>query len=59
MLKLLFWVAVGAAAALQMDRWWSGRRRRVSPGGLTTTALDIVNRRLERRAREDRAPGAR
>ena len=59
MLKALFWVALGAALALQTDRWWSARRRRVTPGALTTTALDIVNQRLEQRARAARAPGAR
>lgn len=59
MLKALFWVAVGAVLALHADRWWNARRRRVAPGALTATALDIVNRRLERRARDARAQGAR
>jgi hypothetical protein len=53
MLKPLFWVAVGAAGALQADRWLEKRKARFSPHAITGTMLDKVNSRLEKnRAQE-------
>ncbi|HVM36758.1 MAG TPA: hypothetical protein VM784_15640 [Actinomycetota bacterium] len=51
MLKRLFWIAAGAAAALQIDRWWRAQRSRFSPNALTGSLLDAVNKRLEERNR--------
>jgi hypothetical protein len=48
MLKPLFWVAVGAAGALQADRWLEKRKARFSPHALTGSMLDKVNSRLEK-----------
>jgi hypothetical protein len=48
MLKPLFWVAVGAAGALQADRWLEKRKARFSPHAITGTMLDKVNSRLEK-----------
>jgi hypothetical protein len=47
MIKKLFGVVVGAAAALQFDRWWSRRRTQLTPNALTGSLLDKINRRLE------------
>jgi hypothetical protein len=47
MLKKLLSVMVGAAAALQFDRWWSRRRAQLTPNALTGSLLDKINRRLE------------
>ena len=49
MLKRLFWIAAGAAGALQADRWMSRQKQRFSPSSVTGTLLDGVNRRLERK----------
>ncbi len=56
MLRRLFWIAVGAAAALQLDRWVSRHRSRFMPSAVTGTLLDLVNERLEvnRRRAQDR-----
>ena len=48
MLKPLFWVALGAAGALQADRWLEKRKARFSPHAITGTMLDKVNSRLEK-----------
>jgi hypothetical protein len=48
MLKPLFWAAVGAAGALQADRWLEKRKARFSPHAITGTMLDKVNSRLEK-----------
>lgn len=48
MLKPLFWVAVGAAGALQADRWLEERKARFTPHAITGTMLDKVNDRLEK-----------
>ena len=48
MLKPLFWVAVGAAGALQADRWLEKRKARFTPHAITGTMLDKVNDRLEK-----------
>lgn len=54
MLKLFFWIAVGAAGALQADRWLSRQRSQWSPSAVTTRLLDSVNEKLE----SDRAGSA-
>ena len=47
-IKRLFWVAVGAAGALQLDRWLESKKSRFTPGALTGSMLDRVNQRLEK-----------
>jgi hypothetical protein len=47
LIKKFFWVAVGAAGALQVDKWLSERRARFTPNAMTGALLDKVNRRLE------------
>ena len=46
-MRTLFWIAVGAAGALQADRWLRERRGRLTPSAMTTTLLDKINERLE------------
>ena len=48
MLKPLFWVAVGAAGALQADRWLEKRKARFTPHAITGSMLDKENSRLEK-----------
>ncbi len=52
MLKRLLWIAAGAAAALQFDRWWRAQRGRFTPNALTGSFLDALNKRLEERNRD-------
>ncbi len=47
MIKLLFWIVIGAILALQGERWLSGLKARFSPNAVTGAFLDQVNRRLE------------
>jgi len=47
MIKSVLWVAVGAAAALEADKWLEKRKARYSPSALTGTLLDKVNSKLE------------
>jgi hypothetical protein len=47
MLKRLFWVAVGAALALEADRFFREQRARFTPNALTGALLDKLNERLE------------
>ena len=47
MVKSVFWVAVGAAGALQADRWMRQKRERWAPSAVTGTLLDKVNQKLE------------
>ncbi len=47
MVKSVFWVAVGAAGALQADRWMRQKRERWAPRAVTGTLLDKVNQKLE------------
>ena len=56
MVKSIFWVAVGAAGALQADRWMRQKRDRWAPSAVTGTLLDKVNRKLESKA--DAKPGS-
>ena len=47
MFKRLLWMAIGAAGALQAERWVRAQRARLTPDALTGTLLDKVNERLE------------
>lgn len=49
MIKRLLWVVVGAAGALQADKWLQQQRARFRPSALTGTLLDATNRRMEKR----------
>ena len=51
MIKRLFWVAVGAAGALQVDRWLQQKRAKLSPSAMTGSMLDKINQRLEAKQR--------
>lgn len=59
LIKTVFWVAVGAAGALESERLATKLRARFSPRAVTDGFLDKVNTRLEtQRARKDApAPG--
>ena len=62
MFKRLLWMAVGAAGALQAERWVRAQRARLTPDAMTGTVLDKVNQRLEAKradAQQDASPGAR
>ena len=55
MIKRLLWVLLGAAGALQADRWLQQQKDRFRPSALTGTLLDATNKRMEkRRARSTR-----
>lgn len=47
MIKGLFWIAVGAAGALQADKWLEKRKAQFSPNAVTGRLLDTANSRLE------------
>jgi hypothetical protein len=47
MIKRLLAVTLGAAAMLQIDKWWGARKARFTPNALTGSLLDKVNERLE------------
>ena len=47
MIKSVLWVAVGAAGALQVDRWLQQRRASFTPKAVTGKMLDKLNDRLE------------
>lgn len=49
MIKSILWAAVGAAAALEADKWLEKRKEKYRPSALTGTLLDKVNSKLERR----------
>lgn len=53
MLRRLFWIALGAAGALQADRWLREKRARLTPNAVTGTMLDKLNERLEARRRAE------
>jgi hypothetical protein len=55
MIKRLLSVALGAALALELNRWWERRRDRLRPSALTGSMLDKVNERLESRQRTSEA----
>lgn len=47
MIKTLLWTAIGAAGALELDRWWEGKRDQLTPRAVTGAMLEKINRRLE------------
>lgn len=47
MIRRLFWIAVGAAGVLQLDRWLEQKRAKLSAHAVTGTMLDKLNQRLE------------
>jgi hypothetical protein len=55
MLKTLLTVLAGAAAVLQIQRWWQRRREQMAPNAVTGRLLDRVNDRLESRRRTSEA----
>jgi hypothetical protein len=58
MIKGLFWMAVGAAGALEADKWLQRRKAQLRPSVLTGRLLDTANTRLEQsRARAAAVPG--
>jgi hypothetical protein len=50
LLRKFFWVAVGAAGALELDRLVGRQRAKWSPAALTTALLDKINASLEKRS---------
>ena len=56
MIKRLFWVVVGAAGALQADKWLQQQKDRFRPSALTGTLLDATNRRMEKRRARSAGP---
>ena len=58
-IKSLFWVAVGAAGALESERLMSRVKTRYSPSAVTGGLLDKVNAKLEnkRSTKDVPAPG--
>jgi hypothetical protein len=52
MIRKLLGIALGAAIALQIDRWWDSRKARFTPNALTGSFLDKVNERLEEGRRQ-------
>jgi hypothetical protein len=57
MIKGLFWVVVGAIAALQSEKLFSALRARFTPRAVTDGFLDRLNSRLEARRDDVPAPG--
>jgi hypothetical protein len=49
MIGSLFWVAVGAAGALEADRMLDKVRDRIRPSNVTAKVLDKVNSKLEQK----------
>jgi hypothetical protein len=47
MIKSILWVAVGAAAALEADKWMEKRKEKYRPSALTGTLLNKLNTTLE------------
>jgi hypothetical protein len=47
MIKSLLWMAVGAAAALEFDKWLEKRKEKYRPSAITGTLLDKLNSKLE------------
>ena len=47
MIKSALWIAVGAAAALEADKWLEKRKAKYRPSAITGTPLDKVNATLE------------
>ncbi len=51
MIKRLLLVALGAAGALQLDRWMQQKRAKLRPSAMTGSVLDKINQRLEAKQR--------
>lgn len=49
MIKRILWILLGAAGALQADKWLQQQRDRFRPSALTGTILDATNKRMEKR----------
>ena len=49
MIKSVFWVAVGAAGALQADRWLEKRKAKFTPNAVAGSMLDRINKSLEKK----------
>ena len=49
MIKSVFWVAVGAAGALQVDRWLEKKKSKFTPNAVAGSMLDRINRGLEKK----------
>ena len=47
MIKSLFWLMVGAAGALELNRWTSRQKGRLRVSSMTGGLLEAANRRLE------------
>ena len=56
MIKRLLWVVLGAAGALQADRWLQQQKARFRPSALTGTFLDATNKRMEKRRARSTGP---
>lgn len=56
MIKRIFWVVVGAAGALQADKWLQQQKDRFRPSALTTTILETTNKRMEKRRARTAGP---
>ena len=56
MIKRIFWVVVGAAGALQADKWLQQQKDRFRPSALTTTVLEATNKRMEKRRARTAGP---
>lgn len=56
MIKRLLWVVLGAAGALQADRWLAQQKARFRPSALTGTLLDATNKRMEKRRARSAGP---
>lgn len=56
MIKRIFFVLLGAAGALQADRWLHKQRDRFRPSALTGTLLDATNKRMEKRRARSTGP---
>ncbi len=57
MIKSLFWTVVGAAGALQADRWLSKRKDKLGSSSVTGRLLDATNRKLEANRSSGVPPG--
>ena len=51
MIKRLLLVALGAAGALQLDRWLQKKRAKFTPSAMTGSMLEKINQRLEAKQR--------
>ena len=47
LVKLAFWVSVGAALALESEKWMNKLKVRLAPSSMTGSVLDRLNRKLE------------